>query len=56
LALTKNGQALPITHKGKKILKTTQGKLHLNNTLVVPNLKKNLLAVSQLTNDNDCIF
>jgi hypothetical protein len=22
----------------------------------VPNLKKNLLSVSQLTNDNDCIF
>jgi len=51
-----NGQALPISHKGKIFLKTTQGKLHLNNTLVVPNLKKNLLLVSQLTNDNDCIF
>ena len=51
-----NGQALPISHKGKNFLKTTQGKLHLNNTLVVPNLKKNLLSVSQLTNDNDCIF
>jgi hypothetical protein len=51
-----NGQALPITHKGKALLKTTQGKLHLNNILVVPKLKKNLLSVSQLINDNDCIF
>jgi hypothetical protein len=51
-----NGQALPITHKGQIFLKTTQGNLNLNNILVVPNLKKNLLSVSQLTNDNDCIF
>lgn len=51
-----NGQASPITHKGKALLQTTQGKLHLNNILVVPKLKKNLLLVSQLINDNDCIF
>lgn len=51
-----NGQALPITHTGKALLKTTQGKLHLNNVLVVPKLKKKLLYVSQLINDNSCTF
>lgn len=51
-----NGQASPITHKVKALLQTTQGKLHLNNILVVTKLKKNLLLViSQLINDNDCI-
>jgi len=39
-----NGQSLPITHTGKSLLKITQGKLHLNNFLVVPTLKKNLLS------------
>ena len=51
-----NGQSLPITHTGKALLKTTQGKLHLNNVLVVPKLKKNLLSVSQLIDDNSCTF
>nr|KYP40068.1 hypothetical protein KK1_038609 [Cajanus cajan] len=51
-----NGQTLSITNKDKALLKTTQGKLHLNNILVVPKLKKNLLSISQLINDNDCFF
>ena len=51
-----NGQALPITHTGKASLKTSQGNLDLNNVLVVPKIKKNLLSVSQLIDDNSCTF
>lgn len=35
-------------------LNTKQGHLILKNILVVPNLKKNLLSVAQLTLDNSC--
>ena len=38
------------------MFKTSQGNLQLNDVLVVPKLKKNLLSVSQLIDDNSCIF
>ncbi|KAJ0837252.1 putative RNA-directed DNA polymerase [Helianthus annuus] len=50
-----NGQSLPITHVGNTKL---FGKLDLKNVLVVPNLTKNLLSISKLTEDNlvDVVF
>ncbi|KAJ0043956.1 hypothetical protein Pint_18655 [Pistacia integerrima] len=43
-----NGSSLPITHMGSCSPTPT---LQLNDVLVVPNLTKNLLSVSKLTND-----
>lgn len=51
-----NGQGLHITHVGNASLNTDYGKLKLNNVLVVPKLKKNLLSVRQLIKDNKCSF
>ncbi|KAK9214354.1 hypothetical protein WN944_006343 [Citrus x changshan-huyou] len=51
-----NGQGLHITHVGNASLNTDYGKLKLNNVLVVPKLKKNLLSVGQLIKDNKCSF
>ena len=51
-----NGQSLPITHIGDVYLNTSIGKLALKNVLVVPKIKKNLLFVSQLIDDNACSF
>ncbi|KAI3455055.1 hypothetical protein Pfo_011718 [Paulownia fortunei] len=47
-----NGQALSITHSGKALLNTSHGKILLNNVLVVPKIKKNLLSVNKLVDDN----
>lgn len=47
-----NGQPLSITHIGIK----QHGSLPLNNILVVPQLKKNLMSVAQLTSDAQCSF
>uniref|UniRef100_A0A6N2LVF6 Retrovirus-related Pol polyprotein from transposon TNT 1-94-like beta-barrel domain-containing protein n=1 Tax=Salix viminalis TaxID=40686 RepID=A0A6N2LVF6_SALVM len=49
-----NGQDLSITGTGHIILPTT--KLKLNDVLVVPEIKKKLLSVSQFTRDNNCYF
>ncbi|KAK8957728.1 hypothetical protein KSP39_PZI001284 [Platanthera zijinensis] len=49
-----NGTGLPITHVAKVSIPRTS--VHLDRVLVVPNLKKNLLSVSQYTRDNDCCF
>ncbi|KAF9685217.1 hypothetical protein SADUNF_Sadunf03G0031700 [Salix dunnii] len=49
-----NGQDLSITGTGHIILPTT--KLKLNDVLVVPEIKKRLLFVSQFTRDNNCYF
>ena len=51
-----NGQALPITYTGNALFNTSHGKLALKNVLVVPKIKKNLLSVSKLIDDNACSF
>ncbi|KAK1424653.1 hypothetical protein QVD17_19987 [Tagetes erecta] len=45
-----NGKTLPVSHTGNmKLL----GSLNLNNVLVVPNITKNLLSISKLTEHNN---
>uniref|UniRef100_A0A2N9H9U6 Retrovirus-related Pol polyprotein from transposon TNT 1-94-like beta-barrel domain-containing protein n=1 Tax=Fagus sylvatica TaxID=28930 RepID=A0A2N9H9U6_FAGSY len=51
-----NGHQLPITHTGNAHIFPTDSSLSLNNVLVVPDIKKNLLSVSQLTCDYPCYF
>ena len=47
---------LQITHTETAFLETPHGNVRLNDVSVISNLKKNLLLVSQLTNDNSYIF
>lgn len=49
-----NGEKLNISHVGNSMLNTKQGHLILKNILAVPNSKKNLLSVAQLTLDISC--
>lgn len=49
-----NGEGLKITHTGHANFKTKTGQLALNNVLVVPEMKTNLLSISKLTRDNNC--
>uniref|UniRef100_A0A6V7QVH5 Uncharacterized protein n=1 Tax=Ananas comosus var. bracteatus TaxID=296719 RepID=A0A6V7QVH5_ANACO len=49
---TGDGTALSITHTGSASI----GSVKLNNVLVVPELKKNLLSVSQFTEENPSVF
>ena len=49
-----NGEALRISHIGEARLKTKHRDLKLKNLLVVPEIKKNLLSIGQLTSDNLC--
>ena len=49
-----NGNALPISHVGDACVSTKEGKFKLNDMLVVPHLKKNLLSVGKSTSDNSC--
>ncbi|KAF6152047.1 hypothetical protein GIB67_031369 [Kingdonia uniflora] len=49
-----NGNQLPITHMGET--RIANSKLHLHNVLVVPDIKKNLISVSQLTDSYPCDF
>lgn len=51
-----NGKGLHISHIRNTILKTPHGDLKLNNVLVVPHLKKNLLFVAELTSISKCSF
>ena len=51
-----NGNALPISHVGDACVSTKEGILNLNDVLVVPHLKKNLLSVGKFTFDNSCTF
>ncbi|KAL5715327.1 hypothetical protein ACHQM5_017160 [Ranunculus cassubicifolius] len=46
-----NGDALDITHVGTASIRANDQSLHLKNVLVVPEIKKNLLSVSQMTSD-----
>ncbi|KAF8389144.1 hypothetical protein HHK36_025837 [Tetracentron sinense] len=54
--LVGNGSCIPISHTGSVSLNTPTGFFQLNNTLLVPHIKKNLISVSQFTRDNDCQF
>lgn len=51
-----NGDLLDITHVGTASINVGNGLLHLDNVLVVPQIKQNLLSVSQLTSDQPYIF
>lgn len=50
-----NGMALSITHIGHYNLKLSNCILHLENVLLVPQLKKTLLSIPQLVRDNPCV-
>ena len=47
-----NGSTLDITHIGSAAINTGDKSLFLDNILVVPEIKKNLLSVGQLTTEN----
>lgn len=49
-----NGSQLPITHTGTTTIHTPFSSIPLRND--VPDIKKNLLSVAQLTRDLDCVF
>ncbi|KAG6739150.1 hypothetical protein POTOM_056736 [Populus tomentosa] len=49
-----NGNGLPISGIGQVSLPATD--IKLNNVLVVPDIKKKLLSVSQLTKEHNCYF
>ena len=51
-----DGNTLKITHTGDAILQTKTSHFQIKNVLLVPELKKNLLSVSQFTNDYPCDF
>lgn len=51
-----NGNELSISHIGNAHMFTKHGKLLLKDVLEVPELKKNLLSVGQLTSDNSFVF
>lgn len=51
-----NGESIKITHVGSTSLNVGNTQLALDNVLVVPEIKKNLLSVSQLTSDHPYIF
>uniref|UniRef100_A0A2N9G9X1 Retrovirus-related Pol polyprotein from transposon TNT 1-94-like beta-barrel domain-containing protein n=1 Tax=Fagus sylvatica TaxID=28930 RepID=A0A2N9G9X1_FAGSY len=51
-----NGSELSITYTGHARIFSPGSSLSLNNVLVVPDIKKNLLSVSQLTSDYPCYF
>uniref|UniRef100_A0A2N9H082 Uncharacterized protein n=1 Tax=Fagus sylvatica TaxID=28930 RepID=A0A2N9H082_FAGSY len=51
-----NGSELPINHTSHANIFSPGSSLTLNNVLVVPDIKKNLLSVSQLTSDYPCYF
>lgn len=44
-----NGEILPITHIGETKINTDSSSIPLKNILRVPNIKKDLLSVTQLT-------
>ncbi|RWR75576.1 Zinc finger, CCCH-type [Cinnamomum micranthum f. kanehirae] len=54
--LVGNGTALDITHIGTASVKHGRHELKLNNVLVVPDIKKNLLSVSQITSEYPYLF
>ncbi|KAF8389069.1 hypothetical protein HHK36_025754 [Tetracentron sinense] len=51
-----NGQALEISHVGSATIPIGSKKIMLDNVLLVPKIARNLLSVSQMIDDNSCIF
>ncbi|KAF7151725.1 hypothetical protein RHSIM_Rhsim02G0101900 [Rhododendron simsii] len=51
-----NGEKLKITHTGDAQLPAKHNDILLHDVLLVPDIKKNLLSVSQLTSDLPCHF
>ncbi|KAF7149901.1 hypothetical protein RHSIM_Rhsim02G0228300 [Rhododendron simsii] len=51
-----NGEKLKITHIGDAQLPAKHNDILLHDVLLVPDIKKNLLSVSQLTSDLPCHF
>jgi transposase InsO family protein len=51
-----NGDSLPITHIGQATIGSGSSSLKLNDVLLVPDIKKDLLSVSKLTSDYPLIF
>lgn len=47
---------LDITHVGTTCVDTKNGKLHLHNGLVVTEIKKSLLCISQITTEHAYLF
>lgn len=45
---------LPISHVKKVHLTTTSGSITLNNVLYVPIVQKNLLSITEFTNEYNC--
>lgn len=54
--MVSNGQKLGILHVGNIFLNTGKHAVTLENVLVVPKIKTNLLSVSQLTSDLPYLF
>ena len=50
-----NGQPLEISHTLSISSRIPSSYLLLSNVLVVPGIKKNLISISQLTTDNNCL-
>ncbi|KAF8391295.1 hypothetical protein HHK36_023597 [Tetracentron sinense] len=51
-----NGYKLDITHIGSTLINVGNDQLQLNDVLVVPAIKKNLISISQLTSDYPYLF
>ena len=51
--MTGDGSGLSITHTGSSSLKTSYNTFQLNNVLCVPNMKKNLISISQFCTSNN---
>ena len=54
--MVRNGQTLHITYTGNTSFQSVTNKIYLNNVLVVPEIKKNLLSVSQMTSEFPYVF
>ena len=48
-----DGNSIAISHTGKTFLHTPTHKFHLSNTLCAPDIKTNLISVSQFCHDNN---
>ena len=51
-----NGDSLHISHVGNSSIHLGTKSLSLNDILVVPQLKENLVSIAKLTKDNNCVF
>lgn len=51
-----NGNTLPISNIGDLHLSASSSTVILKDILHVPNLKANLLSVSRIVADHDCVF